>query len=108
MICKIVRHLLLLFLPTLLLLTASCGHLAAQAAGAATRPDDLETDPLEMNNLALSPQHKEALNAMREKLLAHLRSTQVNHAEGYKNKVQRMREAEAETKSKAAPGKAKP
>lgn len=54
---------------------------------------DLEADPLEMNNLAASPQHNDALNMMREKLLLHLRSTQVNLAEGYKNKVQRMREA---------------
>lgn len=54
---------------------------------------DLEADPLEMNNLAASPQHKDALNMMREKLLLHLRSSQVNLAEGYKNKVQRMREA---------------
>jgi hypothetical protein len=32
---------------------------------------------------------------MREKLLTHLRSTQVNLAEGCKPKVQRLREAEA-------------
>jgi arylsulfatase A-like enzyme len=59
---------------------------------------DLHADPLEMNNLAQLPESKDALHAMREKLLMHLRSTQVNHAEGYKNKVERMREAEEKAK----------
>jgi arylsulfatase A-like enzyme len=61
---------------------------------------NLDDDPLEMNNLASSPQHKDALNALREKLLTHLRSTQVNYAEGYRSKVQRMREAEGVTPRK--------
>lgn len=56
---------------------------------------DLEKDPLELNDLAASPDHEKTLNRMRERLLNHLRSTQVNLAEGYKSKVQRLREAEA-------------
>jgi arylsulfatase A-like enzyme len=63
---------------------------------------DLETDPLEMTNLAESSSHHETLNQMREKLLVHLRSTQVNQAAGSKSKVQRLREAEAK---KADPAK---
>jgi arylsulfatase A-like enzyme len=55
---------------------------------------DLETDPLEMNELSEKPEHLETLNRMREKLLTHLRSSQVNLSAGYKPKVQRMREAE--------------
>jgi arylsulfatase A-like enzyme len=55
---------------------------------------DLETDPLEMTNLAESAAHHATLNQMREKLLLHLRSTQVNLAAGSKSKVQRLREAE--------------
>jgi hypothetical protein len=58
---------------------------------------DLTADPLEMNNLAGLPQNKDALSLMREKLLTHLRSTQVNYSEGYKPKVQRMREAEGKS-----------
>jgi arylsulfatase A-like enzyme len=60
---------------------------------------DLETDPLEMNDLAAKPEHRETLSLMREKLLTHLRSSQVNAAAGYKNKVQRLREAEAKKKT---------
>jgi arylsulfatase A-like enzyme len=60
---------------------------------------DLETDPLEMHDLASDPQHRETKNQMREKLLTHLRSTQVNAAAGYKSKVQRLREAEAKKKN---------
>lgn len=56
---------------------------------------DLENDPLEEHDLAAAPEHKDALNLMREKLLTHLRSTQVNLSAGYKPKVQRLREAEA-------------
>lgn len=56
---------------------------------------DLETDPLELTNLATSAGHAAELGMMREKLLLHLRSTQVNHAAGAKSKVQRLREAEA-------------
>ncbi len=61
---------------------------------------DLETDPLEMNELSEKPEHHETLNKMREKLLTHLRSNQVNLSAGYKPKVQRMREAEEKKKSK--------
>jgi arylsulfatase A-like enzyme len=56
---------------------------------------DIEKDPLEMHNLADAPEHRETLEQMRQKLLTHLRSTQVNFGEGYKGKVHRMREAEA-------------
>ncbi len=56
---------------------------------------DLESDPLEQQNLGAASEHRETLNRMRDLLLTHLRSTQVNLAEGYKNKVQRVREAEA-------------
>lgn len=55
---------------------------------------DLETDPLEQRDLSEMPEHREKLNEMRERLLTHLRSTQVNRAAGYKPKVQRLREAE--------------
>ncbi len=55
---------------------------------------DLENDPLEQHDLAVQPEHRDTLHLMREKLLTHLRSTQVNFAEGYKSKVQRLREAE--------------
>jgi choline-sulfatase len=59
---------------------------------------DLEIDPLEMHDLAAAPERADTLNRMREQLLVFLRSTQVNAAEGYKNKVQRMREAEGQPK----------
>lgn len=62
---------------------------------------DLESDPLELSNLADSSSHHEPLNQMREKLLLHLRSTQVNAAAGSKSKVQRLREAEAKKALKA-------
>ena len=55
---------------------------------------DLETDPLEQSNLAASTGHETELSMMREKLLLHLRTTQVNKAAGAKSKVQRLREAE--------------
>lgn len=55
---------------------------------------DLEADPLEMNDLAADPAQRETLNRLREELLTHLRSTQVNLAEGYKPKVQRLREGQ--------------
>lgn len=56
---------------------------------------DLDRDPFEMHNVADEPEHLETLHRMREKLLVCLRSTQVNLAEGYKSKVQRLREAAA-------------
>lgn len=56
---------------------------------------DLETDPLEENDLSAAPEHRETLSLMREKLLTHLRSSQTNLSAGYKPKVQRLREAEA-------------
>ena len=49
----------------------------------------------EVVQIAAPTQHHETLNQMREKLLTHLRSTQVNKAAGAKSKVQRLREAEA-------------
>ena len=55
---------------------------------------DLETDPLEMNDLSGSAEHRDALSTMRAKLLTHLRSTQTNLSAGYKPKVQRLRDAE--------------
>ena len=57
---------------------------------------DLENDPLELLNLAHAESHRDAANTIRQQLLTHLRSTQVNLAEGYKSKVQRLREASAE------------
>ncbi|HRH96152.1 MAG TPA: sulfatase-like hydrolase/transferase [Prosthecobacter sp.] len=59
---------------------------------------DLKSDPLEQHDLAEESEHRETLNAMREKLLTHLRSTQVNRSAGYKPKVQRLREAETKKK----------
>lgn len=56
---------------------------------------DLEADPWEQANLAGLPEHRELLDRMRLRMLALLRSTQVNLAEGAKSKVERMREAEA-------------
>jgi hypothetical protein len=71
---------------------------------------DLETDPLEMRNLAARPEHRDTLNQMREKMLTELRSSQLNLSEGYVPKVQRLR-AEEKTKGKAtddqSSGKAK-
>ncbi len=55
---------------------------------------DLQTDPLEQTNLAAANGHGAQLGMMREKLLLHLRNTQINHAAGSKSKVQRLREAE--------------
>lgn len=56
---------------------------------------DLENDPLELTNLVGLAEHRDSLDRMRAQLLTHLRSTQVNFAEGYKPKVQRLREKEA-------------
>lgn len=69
---------------------------------------DLETDPLEQSNLAESSGHETTLHLMRQKLLTHLRSTQVNLAAGSKSKVQRLREAEAKKTEQSAPPKTKP
>lgn len=68
---------------------------------------DLENDPLEQHDLAASAEHHETLNRMREKLLTHLRSTQVNLSAGYKNKVQRLREAAGKEKIQAKKDKAR-
>ena len=70
---------------------------------------DLEKDPLEMSNLADQEEHRETLQQMREEMLLHLRSSQLNLAAGYKNKVARLREAEqAKSKGKEkAKGKGK-
>jgi choline-sulfatase len=53
---------------------------------------DMQTDPLEMTNLAKSEKHRETLHRMRKELLVFWRSTQVNYAEGYVPKVQRLRQ----------------
>ena len=55
---------------------------------------DLAKDPLEMHDLANESDHREKLQHMRERMLTYLRSTQLNLSEGYKSKVQRLREAE--------------
>jgi arylsulfatase A-like enzyme len=57
---------------------------------------DLDSDPFEMTNLSADPAHLATLNQMRESMLTHLRSTQTNLSEGYKSKVQRLREAEGQ------------
>lgn len=62
---------------------------------------DLQTDPLEMDNLAAKPEHQATLQTMRQHMLVHLRSTQLNLSEGYKSKVERLREKEAAPKKKA-------
>jgi arylsulfatase A-like enzyme len=56
---------------------------------------DLEADPLEQHDLVSDPHYRETLNQMRQKLLTHLRSTQVNASAGYVPKVKRLREAES-------------
>ncbi len=61
---------------------------------------DLEKDPYEQQDLAAQPEHAATLNLLRRQLLEHLRSTQVNFAQGYKSKVKRLREAEKAGKSK--------
>ena len=58
---------------------------------------DLQEDPLEMNNLAEKPEHRETLQHMHDEMLLHLRSSQLNLSAGYKSKVARLREAEKKT-----------
>ncbi len=60
---------------------------------------DLQTDPYEMINLVAAPAEAETLQEMRMHMLDHLRSSQTNYSEGYKSKVQRLREAEAKEAS---------
>lgn len=55
---------------------------------------DLENDPFEMRNLANVPEHAATLQQMRSQMLLHFRTAQLNYAEGYTPKVQRLREAE--------------
>ncbi|OYW29260.1 MAG: hypothetical protein B7Z47_05000, partial [Chthoniobacter sp. 12-60-6] len=57
---------------------------------------DLDSDAYEMSNLAADPAHLTRLNQMRGGMLLHLRSTQTNLSEGYKSKVQRLRETEGQ------------
>lgn len=56
---------------------------------------DMESDPLEMNNLGHSEEHRSTSERMRRQLLTYLRTTQVNLAAGTKSKVQRLREEDA-------------
>jgi len=62
---------------------------------------DLSDDPLEQRNLATEPAHEAVLHTMREKLLTHLRTTQVNYGEGYVPKIQRVRDAEGKGRRRA-------
>jgi arylsulfatase A-like enzyme len=57
---------------------------------------DLRDDPWEMKNLANDPAHRDLLHQMREKMLTHLRRTQVNYSADYVPKVKRLRDEEAE------------
>lgn len=59
---------------------------------------DLETDPLERDNLAGRSEHAETQNRLRNVALTQLRTAQTNLAAGSKSKVQRLREAEAAKK----------
>ena len=67
---------------------------------------DLESDPLEMRNLAGSAEHRETLQHLRDAMLLHPRRTQLNLAEGCKSKVKRLREPDA-AQDKAADGESK-
>jgi arylsulfatase A-like enzyme len=62
---------------------------------------DLQNDPLEQNNLAGNSEHRDTLSRMRDRMLTHLRSTQLNLSEGYVPKVQRLRDEEAKKKPDA-------
>ncbi|MCW0220868.1 MAG: sulfatase-like hydrolase/transferase [Prosthecobacter sp.] len=55
---------------------------------------DLQEDPLEMENLADKEEKREILQHMRDEMLLHLRSSQLNLSAGYKSKVKRLRAAE--------------
>lgn len=57
---------------------------------------DLDADPFEMKNLAIESGSEEARLRMQRLLIDHLRGSQTNLSEGYKSKVQRLREAEEE------------
>ena len=64
---------------------------------------DLESDPLEMNNLAGEPAQRETLSRMRAKMLTELRTLQMNLSEGYVPKVQRLRAEEGAADDAAKP-----
>jgi arylsulfatase A-like enzyme len=60
---------------------------------------DLSEDPFEMKNLAAESGSTDVRLRMQRLLIDHFRGTQTNLSEGYRSKVQRLREAEAQKKS---------
>ncbi|MCX7886603.1 MAG: sulfatase-like hydrolase/transferase [Verrucomicrobiae bacterium] len=53
---------------------------------------DLEADPFEMRNLVSVAEYSATLQRMRNQMLLHFRTMQLNHAEGYTPKVRRLRQ----------------